>query len=81
MKAAAVPPARWERVEGLKGIVTAMTPDAAAYAPNTRLTTEEEAVLAGSEGPVLQKVMRTVVQYGEALAPRGSSISPATGTW
>jgi len=44
----------------------AMTPDA-AYAPNIRLTTEEEAVLAGSEGPVLQKVMRTVVQYGEAL--------------
>jgi len=43
-----------------------MAPDA-AFAANLRLTPEEEDVLAGSEGPVLQKVMRTVVQYGEAL--------------
>jgi hypothetical protein len=43
---------------------------------NIRLTTAEEAVLAGSEGPVLQKVMRTVVQYGEALgAERLADIS------
>jgi len=39
----------------------------AANAANIRLTPPEERVLAGSEGPVLQKVMRTVVQYGEAL--------------
>jgi len=43
-----------------------MAPDAAQRA-NIGLTPEEEAVLAGSEGPVSQKVMRTVVQYGEAL--------------
>jgi len=43
-----------------------MSPDA-AHAANIRLTPEEEDVLAGSEGPVLQRVMRTVVQYGEAL--------------
>ena len=38
-----------------------------AQAANLRLTPEEEAVLAGSEGPVPKKVLRTVVQYGEAL--------------
>lgn len=32
-----------------------------------RLTSQEEAVLAGDDGPVMQKVMRTVVRYGEAL--------------
>jgi len=34
---------------------------------NLRLTPQEEDVLAGSDGPVAQKVMRTVVQYGQAL--------------
>jgi len=43
-----------------------MAPDA-AHAANLRLTPEEEDVLAGSEGPVLQRVMRTVAQYGQAL--------------
>jgi len=52
-----------------------MAPDA-AHAANLRLTPEEEDVLAGSGGPVLQKVMRTVVQYGEALgAARLADIS------
>lgn len=32
-----------------------------------RLAEDEERVLAGDEGPVAQKVMRTVVRYGEAL--------------
>jgi predicted aconitase len=32
-----------------------------------QLTAEEEGVLAGNEGRVLQRVMQTVVQYGEAL--------------
>ena len=39
----------------------------AAQAASIRLTPQEEDVLAGGEGPVSQKVMRTVVQYGEAL--------------
>ena len=39
----------------------------AASAASIRLTPQEENVLAGSEGAVLQKVMRTVAQYGEAL--------------
>ena len=33
----------------------------------TRLSAEEERVLAGGAGPVAQKVMRTVVRYAEAL--------------
>ena len=36
-------------------------------ATGMRLTEDEERVLAGAEGPVAQKVMRTVVRYGEAL--------------
>jgi len=32
-----------------------------------RLTPQEEAVLAGAAGPLIQKVMRTVVRQGEAL--------------
>jgi hypothetical protein len=43
-----------------------MAPDAAGTA-RIGLTPEEDAILAGSEGPVPQKVMRTVAQYGEAL--------------
>jgi len=32
-----------------------------------RLTEEERDILQGQQGPTLQKVMRTVVLYGEAL--------------
>jgi predicted aconitase len=32
-----------------------------------QLTQEEKAILAGSEGPVMAKVMKTLVMYGEAL--------------
>ena len=39
----------------------------AENAVHMRLTPHEEDVLAGGEGPVLRRVMRTVVQYGEAL--------------
>ncbi len=35
--------------------------------PRIRLTEEEEEILQGGQGPILQKVMETVVLYGEAL--------------
>jgi predicted aconitase len=58
-------------LDGVEGSEASMT-----GAAGMRPTPDEEAVLAGRDGAVMQKVMRTVVQYGEALgAERLADIS------
>lgn len=37
------------------------------HTPNMRLTAEEQELFEGTQGPVMQKIMKTLVLYGEAL--------------